>query len=375
VTAYDSFPVHIAGNAFEVTGTPFLQQDNAVGACAQASIWMALRTLRRRTGNAAYSPAELTVAATRYLASNRVFPGREGLAIEQMLEAIRFAGHDPLRLQVKRPGVAQALASDVLDKALPYVESGLPVILALSRGTSGHAIVAVGVHAQQHRLRDLSHSTLSIDYSTASDWAFSLIVHNDNTGPYVAIAPKDDSSASKYSLEQTVSLIVPLPDGVYSTAAEAEEIAVKGLYFGSATFTTLAQVGPLQKPEIPFVLRTYLCPRHSFRRWAKNATELDGTLRDLYRTSELPQYVWVTEIHDAATYNPIDPNTPSRCGEVVLDASADVLHGDSVLFVRLIADLYPSAKRFQAVVLQGGTWQATPLATGSRGTCLYRPWD
>src|SRR3990167_1894215 len=33
----DEFPVHIAGRSFLVNGTPYLQQDNAVGACAQAS--------------------------------------------------------------------------------------------------------------------------------------------------------------------------------------------------------------------------------------------------------------------------------------------------------------------------------------------------
>ncbi len=65
VTCSDVFPVHIAGREFEVSGTPYLQQDNAVGACAQASIWVALRTLRKRVGNSAYSPAELTVAATK----------------------------------------------------------------------------------------------------------------------------------------------------------------------------------------------------------------------------------------------------------------------------------------------------------------------
>src|SRR6185369_7841608 len=64
----DYFPVHIAGTKFTVHGTPYLQQDNAVGACAQASIWMALRTLRRRAGNSAYSPAQLTVSATKYTA-------------------------------------------------------------------------------------------------------------------------------------------------------------------------------------------------------------------------------------------------------------------------------------------------------------------
>jgi hypothetical protein len=100
VTTADAFPVHIAGNAFEVVGAPFLQQDSAVGACAQASIWMALRTMRKRHGNAAFSPAELTVAATRYLANDRSFPGRQGLTVQQMLEAVRFAGHDPLHMQL-----------------------------------------------------------------------------------------------------------------------------------------------------------------------------------------------------------------------------------------------------------------------------------
>jgi len=62
----DEFQVNIAGRSFSVHGTPFLQQDNAVGACAQASIWMALRTMRKKEGQAAYSPAQITTAATRF---------------------------------------------------------------------------------------------------------------------------------------------------------------------------------------------------------------------------------------------------------------------------------------------------------------------
>lgn len=50
VTCHEQFPVHIAGRAFWVSGTPYLQQDNAVGACAQASIWIALRTQMKRVG-------------------------------------------------------------------------------------------------------------------------------------------------------------------------------------------------------------------------------------------------------------------------------------------------------------------------------------
>jgi hypothetical protein len=123
----DLFPVHIAGATFEVLGTPYLQQDSAVGACAQASIWMALRTLRRRWGNSAYSPAELTLAATRYMSFDRVFPGRQGLTVEQMLAAIRASDHDPLVISVAKKDVP-ANPYDVMARAQPYIESGLPVV-------------------------------------------------------------------------------------------------------------------------------------------------------------------------------------------------------------------------------------------------------
>jgi hypothetical protein len=66
VRSSDKFPVHLGGVEFCVEGTPFMQQDNAVGACAQASIWMSLRTLRKREGDRAHDPAQITDAATKY---------------------------------------------------------------------------------------------------------------------------------------------------------------------------------------------------------------------------------------------------------------------------------------------------------------------
>jgi len=95
----DQFDVHLAGRKFSVCGTPFMQQDNAVGACAQASIWMALRTLRKKEGNSAFDPAQITSAATRFLVRGRTLPNREGLGVDQMIEAIRFAGYSPHIMQ------------------------------------------------------------------------------------------------------------------------------------------------------------------------------------------------------------------------------------------------------------------------------------
>ncbi len=377
-TAYDEFPVHIAGIEFKVTGTPFLQQDNAVGACAQASIWMALRTLRRRQGNVAYSPAELTVAATRYISSDRTFPGRIGLTIEQMLEAIRFAGHDPLHLSLRELISAEEKVQAVLQRAVPYVESGLPVIMGLKHNSGGHAVVAIGV---QNSSKQLSNETVThtqdagktkIVYTPSSAWTAALVIHNDNSGPYLKLGSDQDAN---YRLDHAISLIVPLPDGIYTTAGEAEVLAMRALVRLSAIFS-VGTIGTPLMPEEPIVLRTILCTRHRFREWAKDDSTLAPQVSARYRTHELPEQMWVIEIHAKSIFNPGDPSVASRAGEIVLDAAADSVHADALIFARVTSKLWPSAKASTTLLL----WE-DEVGVGAIGTAgsdfgrpLLKPW-
>lgn len=378
-TVFDDFPVHIAGNGFAVRGTPFLQQDNAVGACAQASIWMALRTIRRRQGNAAYSPAELTVAATRYLATDRSFPGRQGLTIQQMLEAVKFAGHDPLHLALRMPESPPADSQAVLCEALPYIESGLPVITALMSQHGGHAVVAIGRSVEPHQVVDYRRryrdGSITFEFLPSASFVSALVIHNDNSGPYLRLAP-GDPRLNGYCLEQTTSLIVTLPEGVFTTAAEAELLATRAIVLVSAIYT--APTGSPSLPLTAFVLRPYLCTRHAFRRWAKGASLLSTEVGMRYRSHELPRYMWVIEIHDAAHYDPTDPSKQSRCGEVVLDASADPLHADGLIFARVTSQLWPGVSGIGAGMLfsedESGP-SVIALSSGAPCEALLQPWD
>ncbi|MBI2779507.1 MAG: hypothetical protein HYX62_06980 [Gammaproteobacteria bacterium] len=147
VLCRDVFPVHLAGQTFSVTGTPFMQQDNAVGACAQTSIWMALRTLRKKEGNSAFDPAQITNAATRFLIGGRTLPNREGLQINQMIEAIRNAGYSTHVCTFRSSGevMSNPLLQSVKRTLYTYVESEIPVILALyPESGDGHAVVLIG---------------------------------------------------------------------------------------------------------------------------------------------------------------------------------------------------------------------------------------
>lgn len=327
VTCRDSFPVHIAGRDFSVSGTPYLQQDNAVGACAQVSIWVALRTLRKRLGNSAFSPAELTIAATKHLANNRIFPGRDGLTLNQMLEAIRSAGHDPLAIDLSNLG--QKPPSDraeaALKFAIPYLDSGLPVILGLNNPTGGHAVVAIG----------FTPSPLGTPLPNA------LTIHNDNAGCYLDL-PRIPPAPNAYALSEAVVLITPLPKGICMSAAEAETLAGAAINFAVNSF--LINLPPIVSviagnalpgniPELE--PRVFLSTRHSFRQWAMNATDIDSATKTTYRTSELPRFIWVVEIHKKSLFQRGLFTAQSRLGEVILDASADASHGDGLLFTRL----------------------------------------
>ncbi|MCA0326398.1 MAG: hypothetical protein LCH89_12470 [Proteobacteria bacterium] len=378
VTCHECFPVHIAGKDFQVCGTPYLQQDNAVGACAQASIWIALRTQMKRVGNTAYNPADLTRAATRYVALDRVFPGRQGLVIEQMLEAVRSSGHDPLALTCDpTPPSMSPTAAQVIEQAAPYIESGLPVIATLFPTSGGHAVVCIGRQLVAHPAVDTTRivTPLGIRYRPASDWVDALIIHNDNTGPYLPIT-SGDPLQKDYCLEHAKNLIVPLPEAVHMTAKEAEQAALKALAFSCVVLSGYDTGKPPRlTPEGDIVLRTLLVRRHAFRRWALNDEELDPALKDWYRTIELPRLVWLVELHDAALFDPRNPGNCSRIGEVVLDASADTLHGDVTLAARLSGRVLPTYSVPQGLLVLDYGSSVVLLSTGAPGKTLTIPWE
>lgn len=350
----DRFPVHIAGTTFEVVGTPYLQQDNAVGACAQASIWMALRTLRRRSGNSAYSPAELTLAATRYMSLDRVFPGRQGLTVEQMLSAIRASDHDPLVITVAAKG-KPANPYEVMANAQPYIESGLPVVTVLDHPTGGHAVVAIGLRPGR----------------PMNNFPPGLIIHNDNAGPY-RVLPFSEKDGG-YALNQCASLIIPLPQGVLMSAEEAERQASNLLDFWLHAFIA-DPADAARGSRKDLWARTYLCTRHAFRKWAKRSTQLDAAAKDVYRTAEMPRFIWVTEIHDEGQFEPGNPAKRSRLGEIVLDAAADALHGDALIFLRVAEEMVKPKAKFPGLLVIGGE-AVVPLATSVLSEGIAEPWD
>jgi hypothetical protein len=330
--ASDNFPVHLAGRTFHVLGTPFMQQDNAVGACAQASIWMALRTLRKKEGNSAFDPAQITSAATRFLVRGRTLPNREGLGIDQMIEAIRFAGYSPHLMQFGTVNPPSGTNNHLVDNELlnakrkiyAYVESEIPVVLGVfPTPTAGHAIVLIGHtwQANNNPTPYLSNNGLNLFH--AADWVTCFISHNDNTGPYLEMP---ETSGSAYCFNQVRFAIPLLPSDVFMCGEEAEQVANKIL-------TDLFQLSPSANPATmdnpaitkfeDLVLRTYLVERHKFREWVTNKTDIHIEVRNYYRLKSLPKRIWITEVCLLKEQNNTCNGGLSRVGEILIDPTGE----------------------------------------------------
>lgn len=322
ILSKDKFVVHMAGQTFHVKGTPFLQQDNAVGACAQAAIWMALRTIRQKEGDSAFDPAQITDAATRYWAGGRVLPNREGLQITQMLEAVRFAGYSSHMISLGKPGTH--LTGDYLKRAqrliYTYIESEIPVVLALfPTPETGHAVVLIGHGWNDSNDLDIytNIDTINAKFSIkhAVSWVDHFYIHNDNTGPYLRF----DLDSGSYSLKHAAYAIPLLPSDVFMSGEEAElasSTLLIQILFGSYDPGNLK--GFLEK----IVLRTYLSERYKFREWVKDSSMADE-LKSHYRQKSMPKRVWITELNLLDGYNNAHTGNGKRIGEIIMDATGD----------------------------------------------------
>ncbi len=329
VKCTDTFPVRLAGVDLEVKGTPFMQQDNAVGACAQASIWMALRTLRRRDGDRAYDPAQISDAATRYWINGRKLPNREGLTQFQMTEAVRAAGYSPhcIRFGDGSPQLSEAAMNIAVIQLHAYLESEIPVLLTLFPApNAGHAVTLVGHSWSETLSRSIDVALPSIAGFTlqhACCWVPAFLIHNDNSGPYLTL----ESNKGNYQLEHLHSAIPLLPVDVFMTGEEAHTLSLDILAAALAALggdRALEQSGRL-------AIRLLLLDKRKIRRWAA-ATKMPQPLREWLRTADLPRRVWALEIHLSDRYGGHGSSSvESMVGLILLDSTSDAEEGSMLL--------------------------------------------
>lgn len=367
----DEFPVNLGGVKLSVLGTPFMQQDNAVGACAQASIWMALRTMRKREGDRAHDPAQITDAATRYNISGRVLPNRGGLTLPQIIEAIRAVGYSPHPIPFA-PGVPFVLGSTLNDDQLSrarqvvhaYVESEIPVLLILYPRSGGHAVVVVG-HTFSDTPIQADEVSLSLTRGVAIkaiqavSWVPQFVIHNDNSGPYLPLPHKGGPS---YALEQAYAAIPLLPTDVFLTGEEALEFTLS-LWQDILESTTASMTDQdVATFSEQFVTRLLLLDKRKIRAWAATTGAAAPEVRQHLRLGDLPRRVWVLELHLTHLYGAhAQGNAASLVGFILLDSTGDAA-ATATLMVYLNLPAFTSNAHGSLIIASEAEWKAVQIS-------------
>lgn len=349
------FKAHILGSALEVTGAPFIQQENKVGACAQAAIWMAsLAVHRRHRRTAWHSMAEITRLAstpTDPALSQALPAGSNGLNPAHMIRALAGMGHQPLfdifdegpigEAASNSPAEAEAEPrSEAAPRVLRYLDSGLPVILTLEM--VDHAVTAVGF-VETPGPAQRSGDSYEI-------FARAFVIHDDQRGPYrlMPFSKSDIDGLPRDRLlmegEEVLTadvaithMFVPLPPRVFLRGERADKVArdvLRQQADPTVSAKMLANLPGITPEGVTaaenfyrryrrgkIVQRTYLTSAARYRHHLGKSDAPKAVKKHLLRR-ELPHYVWVTELIDRDALQYGDDGPRQVIGHLVTNATS-----------------------------------------------------
>ena len=340
ITCRADIRANLLGAELDVSATSFMQQDARVGACAQVAIWTGARHMHQRYKYNWLSVADITrlAAPTTAEEATSLPAGSDFLTSERMIRAIHEMGFQPLCVDGSGTDIGAAI--------VPYVESGLPVILGLQFGGGlGHAVTVIG----------RVFSSQSKPTNQLADYVSAFVVHDDQAGPYMLL-PRSSKSVKKNMFDprrllsknthqgkkidldvakHAVFAVALMPVKAFSTARAAEKTAIGRLDAAMKALPTIRSA--LKNAGVPvnslldellvahgaerIVLRTYLTSAAGYRKHIAQGTACDD-LKDEALRLHLPHFTWITEISTIDSYNQASPGFRRIYGHSILDATS-----------------------------------------------------
>ncbi len=304
--------VDIFGTPFEVTGVPFISQDQQYSRCTHAALWMTLYLHYLKHGMPRHLPMEVHQATQGGEVHGRDVPS-DGLTPAQMLYGLQKLGLSPI--QINLPSSPRSNRKAAEEGLYPIVcravNSYTPAIII---GES-HVWVVVGYRLERSRLGPRT----------------VLIRHDDERGPYIEV--QDPWNEPTRAHKSWIQAIIPLPQKVYLGGERAEILGRDGFLENVlGVFGTKAQEDLLGGRLLEF--RTYAIRSTEFKEAAGG--RLNGVIADFYKFMHLPRYIWVVEVIDI---DQMLDGKPCCLGEVIIDATAhhlkNPLDEDAILSVHV----------------------------------------
>ncbi len=282
---------HLRGFRFQARAFPWMQQDGNITRCAHVALWSIIRYF---TDKYPYYPEITLHRITELLESEQRKNPSIGMTIEQIAQIFRDSRFFP--------GIYfREAMSDVSFNRLLYVmiESGLPYVAALSRGTGeGHAIAIIGHGPVSNAESILAGKNGIVDTSELVDY---LIASDDNHLPYTRVEKDSgrilNSNGHVYGYGNIHAVVVPFYEKMFLDICAI---------FGGANYQGCLQVienNYLDLPrKEPVVRRVLLTSSKSYKTFMVENCP-DQTLSNIVSLIEMPKFIWLAEYSMPEEYN------------------------------------------------------------------------
>jgi hypothetical protein len=282
------FPSSVNGVKLLIEGFPHSSQDSEFMVCAETTIWSVMEYFSNR-----YSDYEATLpkkihgllsatSVERQLPSS----GLTGLQISYALKELGFG----VKLYSSSPKPEDQEA--ILDIIRIYVESGIPVVTAISNDKGvAHVLNIVGRTQFVSELLDIPVDTLikgSRIFNYYSQEAKYLVI-DDNLPAYSPISLDDPACNYEHpdwTACKIIAAIVPLHKRIYMEANRAKALAKLSLQNFDGAIKKLPNLA----------LRVLLSSSRSFKHSVSINPDLDVVHKTIINNLNMPKFVWIAEV-------------------------------------------------------------------------------
>ncbi len=297
-----STPSSANGVKFQSVGFPHSSQDGEMITCAETTVWAIMEYFGNKYSD--YRPL-LPSMINRTLgkfALERLIPSK-GLTAGQISYALKDFGFGVKIYSAKSHD------QEFMSLLRIYIESGIPVVGAISNGRIGHAVNIVGrVNFTPADIAGLTFTAKKngIELAEFASMDLEYIFVDDNHAPYRKAklgAPSSYYAAPEWAGCTITNFIVPLYSKIYLEAGEAR----------TKSISLIENYGLLDNTKI--TIRTFLASSRSFKNHL-NFCDLPIPIKKLFNSLVVPKFIWVTEIYyDGSLVN-------GKCdGIIILDAT------------------------------------------------------
>ena len=289
----------------DVKGFPHLSQDNEAIRCAEACLINIMEYFGNRYPE--YHPILPSTVhhLLRKFSTERQLPslGLDANSISYVLRKLGFGAKIYFKKSFPEQG---SVPREIFFKRMlyTYIESGIPVIAALSNRDSSsnnnpvnHAVCVIGKKEKPLTtpviFKNFGNNIEIADYF--DNFYDKIIVNDDNFPPYLEI--DFDNPTQVHSTHNPTwanckidTLIVPLYRKIYLDAFNVHQYT-SAIIANDKLF--------IDRTSNRFITKTFLASSRSFKEYAAYSS-MNDRLKEYITSSNMPKFIWVTEISDEA---------------------------------------------------------------------------